>query len=271
MKISQAVAFSVCLAVAQAAIANAGLRSGSRAAPAPLAADASVSTVPKMSPVDDATRKEADKLMHFLVQDANDAEKKAEEAEKNSTAAEKAEKANKKAKEAPRGSKAPTGKTDEEVEEEITYKQFMVACLVHTAEVIQRIDGSYTDSHLQTVLENECHLSKEFPLTKKSGFDNHEDCMAFAKDLTRARHEELDDGTTEGYKAFCKDFYETQILTKEVEKEKEAETELEKEEGVVLTMGGRGVWLILGCLALCLCGIMAVIFGKKKEKSNTPR
>lgn len=90
-------------------------------------------------------------------------------------------------------------------------KAFMPKCLVHTAKMMQQVDGSYTDLQLKTVLQNECKLSKQFPTVYDDGFKTHDSCMAFADSLTEARFDELADGSTKGYTKFCEKFYQLEV------------------------------------------------------------
>jgi len=164
---------------------------------APLATDAVVSL---NSVSVSATNAAVDKLIHLLVEDEKKAKKETEEKDSKAKAA---------------GKKEPT---DE-------FKAFLPGCLQHTNQTIQMIDRSYTDAQLKTVLQNECLLSKEFPLTKKSGFHSHSKCMDFADKLSAARNAELKDAKFTGgnlfkpvfsmgklatgcYNSFCESFYE---------------------------------------------------------------
>jgi len=146
-----------------------------------------------IAPNDLATRQSADHLLHFLAEDGKDRKGAAvvEVEGKNSTA------------------KNATLVKKKEVAPDS--KSFMDACLVHTAEMIDKVDQSYTDVQLKTVLENECHLAKEFPLTYTTNFDDHQACMDFASFLADARREELDSANhtnTKGYTEFCAKFYQ---------------------------------------------------------------
>jgi len=86
------------------------------------------------------------------------------------------------------------------------YEDFMPACLEHTEELVHSVDQSYTDIQLQKVLEDECLLDKQFT-TVEDGFDDHQACMKFAKELTAARNKELKTGSDKGYKTFCERFF----------------------------------------------------------------
>jgi len=66
-------------------------------------------------------------------------------------------------------------------------KEFMPQCLAHLEQLIAMVDRSYTDSHLQTVLENECILEKDFPNSCDSGFSRNKHCHDFAEQLHEAR------------------------------------------------------------------------------------
>jgi len=164
---------------------------------APLVTDAVVSL---NSVSVSATNAAVDKLIHLLVEDEKKAKKETEEKDSKAKAA---------------GKKEPT---DE-------FKAFLPGCLQHTNQTLRMIDKSYTDAQLKTVLQNECLLSKEFPLTKKSGFHSHSKCMDFADKLSAARNAELKDVKFMGgnkfnpvfsmgklatgcYNSFCESFYE---------------------------------------------------------------
>uniref|UniRef100_A0A7S4USN1 Uncharacterized protein n=1 Tax=Alexandrium monilatum TaxID=311494 RepID=A0A7S4USN1_9DINO len=86
------------------------------------------------------------------------------------------------------------------------YEDFLPACMSHVKKVVQGIDRSYTDLQLQTVLEHECSRDEQF-MTVESGLKEREVCMEFAEQLASARMKELDSGSTEGYAAFCQDYY----------------------------------------------------------------
>jgi len=73
--------------------------------------------------------------------------------------------------------------------------------------LIRMVDRSYTDIHLQTVLENECMLEKDFPGSCDSGFLRHKHCTDFAVQLHDARWLELETGSDKGYVQACKDYY----------------------------------------------------------------
>jgi len=84
---------------------------------------------------------------------------------------------------------------------------FMPNCLAHLEQLIRMVDRSYTDIHLQTVLENECMLEKDFPGSCDSGFLRHKHCTDFAVQLHDARWLELETGSDKGYVQACKDYY----------------------------------------------------------------
>jgi len=86
------------------------------------------------------------------------------------------------------------------------YEDFMPACLEHTQELVHSVDESYTDMQLRKVLEDECLLDKQFT-TVEDGFDDHQACMKFAKELSAARMKELRTGSDKGYKVFCERFF----------------------------------------------------------------
>lgn len=85
---------------------------------------------------------------------------------------------------------------------------FKPKCLEHVKKLIHSIDHAYTDVQLQTALENECKLAKEFPNSQKSGYKSHDKCMEFAKKLAAARDQELKTGDTAQYEQFCEDYHE---------------------------------------------------------------
>jgi len=85
--------------------------------------------------------------------------------------------------------------------------EFIASCLQHVKALVARIDHSYTDVQLQSVLENECWLEKRFPNVTEDGFEDEKSCQEFAKKLTTARHQELADGAQTGYGSFCNSYY----------------------------------------------------------------
>jgi hypothetical protein len=93
--------------------------------------------------------------------------------------------------------------------------KFLPSCLVHLKRLVKMIDHSYTDMHLQTVLEAECMLEKDFPRSCDSGFERTKHCRDFAKQLHEARMLELDTGSEEGYKQACKDYWELRMDSKD--------------------------------------------------------
>eukprot|EP00746_Dinoflagellata_sp_MGD_P001117 gnl/MRDRNA2_/MRDRNA2_102073_c0_seq1.p1 gnl/MRDRNA2_/MRDRNA2_102073_c0~~gnl/MRDRNA2_/MRDRNA2_102073_c0_seq1.p1 ORF type:complete len:218 (+),score=45.36 gnl/MRDRNA2_/MRDRNA2_102073_c0_seq1:94-747(+) len=98
--------------------------------------------------------------------------------------------------------------------------EFMSKCLAHVNELVHTLDRAYTDIQLETVLENECQLSQQFPKTHDNNFQSHEACMAFSAKLAKARRKELDTGSTTQYKDFCTQYYE-HVDTGAMPKEKE--------------------------------------------------
>lgn len=209
----------------------------------------------------------ADKLLHLLAGD----EKKDTKAEKkaNGVTVYKDAKDEKEGKEAGNEKEEKKNKTeasakgDAEVSEqvEVSLEEFLPSCLVHTAEIVQEIDESYTDEQIKMVLQNECFLSKQFPTVHDNGFKSHAACMTFAESLSVARHEELADGSTDGYKTFCEDFYShSGFVPAGLKKDAPA-----------AGPGFQWVWRawVLGiALSLFLIGILGCIFMKKKEPSN---
>jgi len=106
-------------------------------------------------------------------------------------------------------------------------EEFMPKCLAHVKELVHTVDRHYTDAQLETVLKNECQMSKEFPNTHSSNFHTHEACMEFAEKLTDARMKELETGETAQYKDFCAEYYE-HAATGALAAEKTEEMETEK-------------------------------------------
>eukprot|EP00929_Paragymnodinium_shiwhaense_P102722 TRINITY_DN6593_c0_g2_i1.p1 TRINITY_DN6593_c0_g2~~TRINITY_DN6593_c0_g2_i1.p1 ORF type:complete len:205 (+),score=35.86 TRINITY_DN6593_c0_g2_i1:35-649(+) len=86
-------------------------------------------------------------------------------------------------------------------------KAFMLQCCAHVQELIHKIDRTHTDMQIEATLEQECELEHMFPNVAEDGFNEKESCQRFATKLHRARHAELDSGSTEGYVAFCRDYY----------------------------------------------------------------
>lgn len=84
---------------------------------------------------------------------------------------------------------------------------FVPACVAHTRKLTRTIDRAYSDTHLRTVLENECSLDKMF-VSVETGFADHDACKRFAKLLSDARDAELKDGSVDGYVAFCEYYYD---------------------------------------------------------------
>merc|ERR1719421_1586580 len=87
-------------------------------------------------------------------------------------------------------------------------EEFMPKCLAHVDELVHTVDKHYTDAQLESVLQSECQLSKEFPNTHSSNFHTHEACMEFASKLSDARMKELETGETSQYTEFCAEYYE---------------------------------------------------------------
>eukprot|EP00747_Dinoflagellata_sp_TGD_P167923 gnl/TRDRNA2_/TRDRNA2_193247_c0_seq1.p1 gnl/TRDRNA2_/TRDRNA2_193247_c0~~gnl/TRDRNA2_/TRDRNA2_193247_c0_seq1.p1 ORF type:complete len:198 (+),score=57.29 gnl/TRDRNA2_/TRDRNA2_193247_c0_seq1:80-673(+) len=87
-------------------------------------------------------------------------------------------------------------------------EDFMPRCEAHVKRLVNEIDRQYTDAQLETVLRNECQQAKEFPNTHDSGFKSHEQCIEFAKKLTKCRMHELETGDDSCYTEFCSDYYD---------------------------------------------------------------
>jgi len=216
------VAVILSLHVASAAVVQAGLRASGKKDTSPLAV-------------------QADQLLHLLAQDVSKSEP-AKEA-KETVAKEDAKEA--KAKDAkatktglPKGKKAKkVEKAEEKKDDELPgLKAFLPACLAHTKAMVNQIDRSYTDLQLQTVLENECKLSKEFPALYEDGFSSHKACLSFAQSLTEARFNELEGGKPEGYTKFCNKFYEL-----ETDQGRKEAAERDRSGASALKMGGMAV------------------------------
>lgn len=104
------------------------------------------------------------------------------------------------------------------------WDHWLPGCMAHTKRVVRRVDLSYTDIQLESLLENECWMEQSFPNTYEDGYDHKKACKKFAGDLVCARNQELKSGSCEGYEDFCQSYY----LHKggcigECEKEKKAE------------------------------------------------
>merc|ERR1719316_348881 len=138
------VAVILSLHVASAAVVQAGLRASGKKDTSPLAV-------------------QADQLLHLLAQDVSKSEPatEAKDAKATKTGLPKGKKAKK------------VEKAEEKKDDELPgLKAFLPACLAHTKAMVNQIDRSYTDLQLQTVLENECKLSKEFPALYEDGFSS---------------------------------------------------------------------------------------------------
>lgn len=119
------------------------------------------------------------------------------------------------------------------------FDRFLPACISHSHRIMRRVDLSYTDEQLHTVLVNECGYERTFPNTYEDGWDHQKACKDYADDLTHARDMELanpDTCGTCGYKAFCTKYYLHKggsIDGKKLEKEEvkqEPKKEIKKEE-----------------------------------------
>lgn len=120
------------------------------------------------------------------------------------------------------------------------FDRFLPACISHSQRIMRRVDLSYTDEQLHTVLINECGYERSFPNTFEDGWNHQKACKDYADDLCHARDVELAHGTcaTCGYKAFCTKYYlhkggtvdgkklklEKEDIKKESKKEKSEET-----------------------------------------------
>jgi len=177
------------------------------------------------------------------------------------------------------------------------FRFFKPRCVEHMRRVLRRIDLSYTDEQLRTVLEHECMLENDFPTTREDGFEHNRACKAYADDLSAARDEELSTGKTNGYDVFCKNYYvhkggkleqptgETKAYAvtpvrkefmKELKKEAtEAEREGDKvEQEVDASLGPKTKehqpsWIPIIMIALLVLVCVALIV-LKKSKTQTP-
>merc|ERR1740117_1925895 len=87
------------------------------------------------------------------------------------------------------------------------WDHWLPGCVAHTKRVVHRVDLSYTDSHLHSLLENECWMESRFPSTYEDGWDHKKACNKFAEDVVCARNQELKTGSCEGYESFCQSYY----------------------------------------------------------------
>lgn len=90
---------------------------------------------------------------------------------------------------------------------DLTFEEYLPACLEHTRQLIRALDKSYTDVQLETVLTDECWLEKEFPHAYEDSFEREQACREFGKKLAAARHMEVHTGQVEGYEGFCFEYY----------------------------------------------------------------
>lgn len=234
MKMMQVLVAASLVMFADASAYKAGLRAAGHSGADRLATDVTDSK----KDLDIATRREADKLLHLLAEDDKESKKAKEEKKKEK-------------------------KMEKKDEEDLEFEVFLEGCLVHTAEMVQQIDRSYTDMQLKTVLENECSLSKEFPTIYDTGFEHHKACVDFASKLTDARFQELNTGSTKGYKEFCTKYYEHKV-GKVPLKEVEEKPEVQK---AAFGWAWR-LWVLIICLAVFFCAIAACVFMKKRSPSN---
>lgn len=260
--VSMIFALTLVASATVASAANPGLRSVGQISVTPLKADGTVKIA-------------ADELLHLLAEDETkddkgdeDEKKETESDSKDNKKGEEKKTSAKKDEKAEKTEKKKDEKTEKKKEEkktnvtntadDMTLEEFLPGCLVHTAEIVEQIDGSYTDEQIKVVLENECWLDKEFPVVVDAGFKDHKACMKFAQTLTDARHEELATGSTKGYKTFCIDFFNHKA-TPDLTKGKD-----------VAGPGFQWVWRawVIGiALALFIAGVLVIHFTQKKEES----
>lgn len=90
------------------------------------------------------------------------------------------------------------------------FDRFLPACISHSQRIMRRVDLSYTDEQLHTVLINECGYERSFPNTFEDGWNHQKACKDYADDLCHARDVELANPktcATCGYKSFCTKYY----------------------------------------------------------------
>jgi len=136
------------------------------------------------------------------------------------------------------------------------FDQYLPACLAHVERVVQSIDSSYSDVQIETVLNNECGLEKEFPNAHSDGFKNEDSCRHFAKLLADARHIELGTDSKMAYEGFCAEYYAHK-------KGKEVKKAAPEEEPKKKKRSQGTMFMITAALAILLI-IAAVIFVMKR-------
>lgn len=134
-----------------------------------------------------------------------------------------------------------------------TMEHFVPVCMSHVHRLVNRIDLSYTDAQLQTVLENECWLMDHFDKVYVQTFHDDKDCTHFAKDLAEARDEELKSGKDHKYKQFCKKFYGFQKKDDEKEEKKKEEEENAKKQRSVGAVTLPSMTTLLAPIVLLAC------------------
>jgi hypothetical protein len=88
-------------------------------------------------------------------------------------------------------------------------EEFLERCTEHVQDLVRTLDRGYTHAQLQKLLESECKLARQFPETHGTNFHSHEACMHFAEKLTKARFDELENGTSaDQYIAFCANYFD---------------------------------------------------------------
>lgn len=88
------------------------------------------------------------------------------------------------------------------------FRQFLPACMEHLKTLVHKVDASYTDVQLETVLETECEHEKNFPLVYEDGFQKTSHCKDFACLLVDAREAELrKDGWVVAYNKACEAYW----------------------------------------------------------------
>jgi len=132
-------------------------------------------------------------------------------------------------------------------------ESFMMACLRHVEALIQRLDQSYTDIHLDAVLKDQCQHEANFPLSQSDGFKHKQACEEFADLLVQARDENLKDGTINGYTLFCNRMHEHKYGTEEPPKQAEVKQPEQTSQWLF--------WVITAIIIiLVVCGIGGIVF-----------
>lgn len=121
---------------------------------------------------------------------------------------------------------------------------FLPKCGEHVTKLVKMIDASYTDTHLEHMLLQECTLEEEQPGQVDTAFNSGEACRDFAGRLAAARMEELKSGSQAGYAAFCEDYY--------------AHSHPTQEPPPTTTVKGAAAGAKVGCSLLCVLLALAL-------------